>query len=779
MSEAGGNAAEPRVQTRQLRSPVPLPRWVSEQPRRLRPTSVIATTHGVESLHALPGGDWTRLRSRLGDRVVVVQVIGTAKEHAASASALAHEVAQAWSSASEVRGWLIRVGKYVRWLSRLRSFGGTGVASGEGLDRTLVDLFGAAEGQASASTGPDLATFPGRTAEVVVEARIVAAVARGDDARGIADWCRHRAAIGQRDTVSALVCRVLMQQLCGQVALAQAALCQLSAIVSAPATARQVADFFMSLGRPESATAIYARIQGCDVNSRRARFDATLRLATAAVQAGEQSTARAAARELWDLADSADERLDAAIQARDAGDFARAEELLATLVEGHPDHRGAMTELARLRIWRLAHADARPLCDALVSRDPVDSTAQRLLGVCKYLAGEPSAAAVHLQRALELDPGDDEARIWHSECLDALGQTDTAWREVGNVQLGDVLVWQLSRARIETRHDPERLTTQSTWFIVESNLRHVLGEVESREGAPSQRLKRALDRLGGNRAERATVVESDGSLRWLRDVESPRRRAERLQLEAVVRGVDAVVADFSALTSEHPSVPFFVTYGAELVLWSGDYERALEMFEGVWQSTRTRWGYVGAGAAAMLLGQYDRALALWEEGKRHYTYLDAEATYCYRGELYRRRGQLDAAEADLSLAVTHRPDRVGAWINIALLHAARGNVTAMREAVAEVDRIVPAFSAEVQAATPSAVARADLDPATCTAQMETLLGWMRGNRSSVMYSVVDPAGQLRLVAAMPDEVRRRTFQRALLLMREQLMKAVATDVLGT
>ncbi|WP_146157292.1 tetratricopeptide repeat protein, partial [Enhygromyxa salina] len=353
---------------------------------------------------------------------------------------------------------------------------------------------------------------------------------------------------------------------------------------------------------------------------------------------------------------------------REAGDFLLAEATLELIVREHPGahertRREASLELATSRLWRGEHEGAASLARGLLVDDPSDAAALRTLGIAMHLGGRSGEGLALLVRALELDPRDDEARLWRAEILDQQGEYSAARFEVNEVSIGDFPAWQLLRALVEEHHTPNRRIDHDTWFIVDTNIRALLGDdapgdTKADHQTAVNSIARALGRLGGNRSKRLTTASEDGSLRWL-EIESPRHRAELLQLQACHRPLDEVIREFERLAAEYPAVPFFVTYAAELLMWRGEYERAFVLFERIWYATRTRWGYVGAGAAAMLLGRGDRALELWEEGKAHYLYIDAEATYCYRGELLRERGELGLARGDLELAVRARPERLG------------------------------------------------------------------------------------------------------------------------
>ncbi len=447
-----------------------------------------------------------------------------------------------------------------------------------------------------------------------------------------------------------------------------------------------------------------------------------------------------------ETAQSADDRLASAEARIAAGDFRPAEATLQSLLEA-PDesnHDRVALVLATLLLWRSAPEEAVDLLAPRVERAP-SSCLHRRLGAAHHLCGEGELALEHLEHALRLDPDDQHARLWRAEVLGALGRLDEACVEICEVSLGDQVAWQLVRALLEEERTPGRRVGDRNWFIVDELLRALLQDAapasEPTHAEAVEALRQALLLLGGNRTETITTVRS-GVLRWEDGLSSSRRRAEQLQETLLRRPVEDVLADFQELASAHPSVPFYQTYAAEILLWLGDYDRAYELFGRLWRDTRTRWGYVGYGAAALFLGEHDLALAHWKEGLEDYTYLEAEATYCYRGELHLARGDLDAAEADLSRAVQAQPARLGAWIDFALLQQERGRPDRVAEAIAHIVSLAPAFWWSAS------------EGSSTTEALLTLRAQMRGNRASAMYSRIDEAGGFRIVGTgAPHRIR--------------------------
>ncbi|EDM79862.1 hypothetical protein PPSIR1_22511, partial [Plesiocystis pacifica SIR-1] len=288
----------------------------------------------------------------------------------------------------------------------------------------------------------------------------------------------------------------------------------------------------------------------------------------------------------------------------------------------------------------------------------------------------------------------------------------------------------------------------------------ILGELESDDaaaGPPPLRFHRALARLGGNRSPRVTVLEDrpEGPrLRLAPELQSPRSEVEALQAQLRNRPAGEVLRALDEHAARHPDVPFGRSYAAELDLWTGDYARALERFDALWAETRTRWAYIGAGAAAMFLGDEDGALARWREGLRVYElYLDGEATHTYQAELWRKRGQPERARELLEHTLASTGTRLGAWINCALVGHALGDADLRARGLAFAQRHAPQLLWSAQ----RSVERDAFHPGTRPAigdpaVLERALVLMRGNRSSGMHTFFDDEGRFRVFAH--DHARR-------------------------
>jgi tetratricopeptide (TPR) repeat protein len=776
-------SAEPRPR-------LAIPGWMAAWPRGVQPIGVRASRRGVELLYRAPaehGFAWFRVVASLApgrpSGVEVRAIPGAAPD---VVERLARAVDHHLSRSPAAREWLTRARTAASSLSRLHVFGGD---QHDAVDELLACIgalahAGAHEAEPESCVRIEQALVHAeqQLGAVVAELEVALWLASGEIERALAAWARHAEAIEARGDHASQMCTAIMRGYLGDIAGAQARAIELAGRTRDAIDARHVGELLEWLGRPMLAVE-QLQIAASDAGGEDGVFDAYRRLAVVAIAARQREPQRLAAAVMCAHAQGPEQRLDAAAMQREAGEFLAAEQTLEQLLREHPDDVDAQNLLASSRLWRVEHGSAASMAHARLARAPADRIALRILGVAEFLAGDVEVGLSHLSAALALGEHDDEARLWQARALDRVGRYGEARSEIVKATLGDHVAWQLLRALIEEHATPGYRIGLETWFIVDQNIRQLLGDAAPADTKASHEvavaaIEQALVRLGGNFSVRLTTPTSAGSLRWLDQVESPRYRSEHLQFQASYRPLDEVIAEFETLAAAHPEVPFFTTYPAELLLWRGEYEHALARFEQVWYATRTRWGYVGAGAAAMLLGRDERALQLWEEGKAYYTYLDAEATYCYRGELSLRRGDLESARTDLEQAVRARPARLGAWISLALLHHAERREAPMREAAARVEQLCPAFLWLVRRELGHSQGLGVLDVDALARVLERLRERMWGNRSSVMYTMIDAEGLLRVIPVAPAQVWRDHARRSLALFEDELLSELAARVMG-
>jgi tetratricopeptide (TPR) repeat protein len=288
-----------------------------------------------------------------------------------------------------------------------------------------------------------------------------------------------------------------------------------------------------------------------------------------------------------------------------------------------------------------------------------------------------------------------------------------------------------------------------------------------------------LARYGGDRSASPTLVEETYiSTRRVSAARTRRSSALARQQEILTRAPEEVLAELAAQAEREGDAPFIGTYACELLMWLGRADEAFARLDALWQTTRTRWSYIGSGAALSQLGRLDEARARWAEGERHFHgLLAAEATYAYRGDVWRELGEYERARADLVQALRTRPTRVGARVSLALTYARLGATESLHATLAELSAQAPGLLWEAHK---NAGLGARIDPqAGATVQvLKSALTLLRGNRSSVVLSYYAADGSFRVHAAGRGRVWNefaRHHQRAL---RDGLLELRAPHVLA-
>jgi putative thioredoxin len=120
----------------------------------------------------------------------------------------------------------------------------------------------------------------------------------------------------------------------------------------------------------------------------------------------------------------ADEMLDEAAAALDAGDLGGAAQLYAAVLQAEPENVKAMAGLARCYLLGGDAARAQELVDMA----PADAKSAELDSVraALKLAGEGAGETAALQQRLQADPADHEARFELAKALAASGRLDAA-----------------------------------------------------------------------------------------------------------------------------------------------------------------------------------------------------------------------------------------------------------------------------------------------------------------------------------------------------------------
>jgi len=229
---------------------------------------------------------------------------------------------------------------------------------------------------------------------------------------------------------------------------------------------------------------------------------------------------------------------------------------------------------------------------------------------------------------------------------------------------------------------------------------------------PVRIVERVLDRFGGNRTLHLTTAE-DGGLSAYRLPLDPRYLGANVLRVLWTRGPAATRALYRTLAPAVNDDPLFRIYAGELELWMGAYAEAERMFRDILaRDTKVLWGWIGLGASVMFQGRLAEAHDIWEHGDS-LMHFRGPSVYVYRGECYRRQGNVALAQRELEFAVRQAPQRLSARINLALLNGEREKMDrALHECIAFAPLLMGTLAG---------------NPAE---RLEKVLEAMRGNRRS-------------------------------------------------
>jgi tetratricopeptide (TPR) repeat protein len=531
----------------------------------------------------------------------------------------------------------------------------------------------------------------------------------------------------------------------------------------------------LSLGGPKEMAEALRRLE---IAERLApgSVDRLLRKARLLLRASREAEAGVAAEAaLRLLPDNAELRVETAGILAEAGAFDRAEENLRTT-----DSDAARLAHAQLRLWAGDAARARSIASQVLARGP-SAAAFRIRGAAHVLDGRFSEALPDLDRALSLAPRDTEAIVWKGEAFLRAGQLDPAIAELrracstsGAYQVAELLLqWARIRAGASARFGERTFETFQS--LLDEVCPDAAGDLHSDDdGRVLAALETAVRRLRGNRSMAPSFAPDGGAaIQPVRLSLPPRHASIVAQTQLDISGPAGALGALDAVFANHPGSVSPWCYRGELLVWLGryaearaDFETALRMHE------RTRWAWIGLAAVELLEGNPRRSLEVNARGLATMNNEAGPTLFVYRGEAYRVLGEHDRALADLEKSVRETPNRVGAWINLALTRKAVGDDDSIAPIWLRLRRIAPALTDE--AARESGVPTTDrLDVATIVRVLETALRMMRGNRSSTYLTWFNSAGVLRTcLHAVPfDDAFRREELRALRQTVERLAAA--------
>jgi tetratricopeptide (TPR) repeat protein len=383
-------------------------------------------------------------------------------------------------------------------------------------------------------------------------------------------------------------------------------------------------------------------------------------------------------------------------------------------------------ELGTYCAWRGDSTGARQ--HARMALDVEPARAHGLLGIADALEGSHDRALARFEHALSLRPLDAALSLWRAECFLHLGELERAREEAHRARelAGDDHVPALLlRAAILSRLDVQD--------VVDPVLADAMLMLSPSE--PSN-WPRALNALRGNRGESTTYVDDQGALRQLVVKPAARTAAKHALWRFVATAsTEEAERDFERVHAMYPGVPEPYNYRGELWLYAGDFARARSCFEqALALYSRSRWAFIGLSAVELLEGRPGDSLATLARGIE-LAGGPGPTAYVYRGEAHLRLGDLTAARADLEHAVQLNPLRIGAWVNLALLHADERDDEGLARTIAILRTRAPGLVAD--AAEGGGSGDVDL--------LHEMLRMLRGNRASTCVTYFTRHGTLRTV----------------------------------
>lgn len=496
----------------------------------------------------------------------------------------------------------------------------------------------------------------------------------------------------------------------------------------------------------------------------RAPASAKLRmeLATALARAGhDDDCAREVARAI-DLAPEAD-----------AGLYHRAA-LFALLESGHldaafahgeaalrraPDDDLVALALADLCLWRGDAAAALARADALTSPRG-RAGARRLRGQLRLADGDLDGALADLELACAAP--DPAAELSRAEALIRRRAWEPAHAALTRATaIGDgylFVAWMLRfLAAAGERPAPDapvnpRQVEEFAEALAEVSPAGAAALADGRQGPLLAATADALRRMGCNRSPYATY--HDGHVLRRLSTRTGVRHASRQALQSIRSAPpERALALLDAAVARWPGSSLPLAHRGELRLWLGDDLGARADLEAALaKNPRTRWAYVGLTLLLHRTGDSAGALATSDRGIAQMRNTVGPAVYAHRAGARLATGDVAGALADLEHAVASHPTRIGAWVELGLVHRARGDEAGLARAFDHLRGHAPGLISDAAAAA-GAPAWGDMSFMPCpddqAAILTAALAMLRGNRSSTCVTYFTPAGQLRTVPHGP------------------------------
>jgi tetratricopeptide (TPR) repeat protein len=485
----------------------------------------------------------------------------------------------------------------------------------------------------------------------------------------------------------------------------------------------------------------------------------------------------AAVREALALAPAGDPRYGRAAAEifADAGAVAEAE---ATLRQARAaaDDPAIDRRLAELALWRGDVEDA----EARIAAADLDADARawaRPRGILLALAGAWEEARAAFDAVLADDPQDYVARTWRTEAAYRLGDLEAAEADVGQAIAGapdyHPAAWIL-RFLIVVASEPA-LAESTLAEAGTAEFRPVVREVfadaaQLLAGCTRRELAARVDallrRCLGNRSCALTYRGDDGALVRLRARAGVRYAARSALRQIRGRPPAAVLEALDAVIDDYPASALPICHRGELHFWLGDLERArADLNAALAINTHTRWAHIGLTGIEIAENAPARALETSARGVALMHNTEGPAVFVYRGEAERLLGDLEAARRDLETALAINDQRLGAWLNLALVCADLGDDAGFEAAWEHLEVAARGLLSDAALelgvplwGDPGACASA----ATRVRAIRHALAMCRGNRSTGHTTYLTKSGRLRFVPPYVTPAMRAAEERQFL-----------------
>ena len=240
---------------------------------------------------------------------------------------------------------------------------------------------------------------------------------------------------------------------------------------------------------------------------------------------------------------------------------------------------------ARFALWRRDTETATRIGQQLVAMHPNHPEGHFLLGASAQLNGQPSKAIEHLDVALQHTQPNQEGgwlnptAVWSfkAEALIDLGHATQALKAADSAMTHateyNPAAHGVRMLAVVDTHMTRNDTLPPRLLEVAHHLSTLMDDPEAvrdrRVSTFKVQVRSALQRLGGNRSNRLSYLDDQGSLHPFTPPPYPRAMGRALQQQIRILPPTRILSGFEDLEAAHPQDPTVHTYAGELRLWLG------------------------------------------------------------------------------------------------------------------------------------------------------------------------------------------------------------------